>query len=101
MNVTIPEALHICPGCAGLCEGLEYCARCREELEAMARAHAARLGLLCSAQPRVDGVMPESRKLTEAQREALRGFIRAGVIAVGIGFWLWVAVDVFTKGRGL
>lgn len=97
MNVTIPEALHICPGCERLCEGLEYCASCRQQIASIGDFHAARAAQFYGALRRQTGVMPESRKLSQAQRDALRRFVRAGIIAVGIAFWLLVAVDVFSR----
>jgi hypothetical protein len=99
MNVTIPNALHICPGCEALCSGTEYCARCREEIASIGDFHAARAAQFYGALKRESGVMPESGKLGRAQQEAARRLARIGFAVLMLGVWLWMAADIYTRCR--
>lgn len=100
-EIEIPAAVHICPGCEALCWGATYCQRCREGIEAAANFHAGRANQLYRALPRVEGVMPESGKLSPEQWRAVRSLVWNGFLVLAGLFWLLVAIDIFTKWRGL
>lgn len=70
-GATVPEKLHICPGCAELCEGAEFCFDCRElHAELESAFHARRAAELYGSLPRERGTLPEGG-LEQLRRQGL------------------------------
>ena len=127
MNVAIPDAIHICPGCDAGCVGAEYCSSCAGLQREIAEHHAERLAKLCETLPREAGRMPEDRgkgrwlylavlvvgavvvKLCAAlwvpgagstEPAVLRKLVRNGAWVILLAMWLAMVVDMISKGRG-
>lgn len=125
MNMTIPAAIHICPGCDALCAGEEYCLNCAGLEREIAEHHAERLAKLCETLPREAGKMPEDRRrggwlylavlvvgavvvklcgalwvedAGGAEPAVLRKLVRNGAWAILLAMWLAMVVDMISKG---
>jgi hypothetical protein len=88
MNITIPEAIHICPGCLSIASGNEFCDRCVRDQERLETGyHAWRAHYVFSGQPRVTGLMPEDDG-TPVWRGFGYGLLVTGCVGALV-YWIW------------